>query len=203
MAESDMEQAWLYHEIGRCHLELNNYDTACDFGKKSFEFAHKMEDDHWKLNATVLIAQSLAKMNDAQSLEKAIEHFEKAVEIAEKQDDEAAIKAIKKALDDTKIKLSKVQSEDNNDDDEDKKDKDRKVSTKSPENSNNKGRKSTIRSYSKQEDNDASKRKSVLSKKDSAEKDDQQQQRNSPSNENKKSESNSRNSVEMDKNTDK
>ncbi len=85
MAESDMENAWLYHEIGRCHLELGNLETARDYGKKSLSFAEKMEDDHWKLNATVLIAQSEAKMNDVASLQSAIEHFEKAIQIAEKQ----------------------------------------------------------------------------------------------------------------------
>jgi tetratricopeptide (TPR) repeat protein len=85
MAESDMENAWLYHEIGRCHLELGSFDTAKDYGEKSLGFAEKMEDDHWKLNATVLIAQSEAKMNDVASLQSAIEHFEKAIKIAEKQ----------------------------------------------------------------------------------------------------------------------
>ena len=131
MAESDMENAWLFHEIGRCHLELGNYETARDYGKKSLTYAEKMNDDHWKLNATVLIAQSEAKMSDAASLQNAVEHFEKAIGIAEKQDDESAVKAIRKAMEECQTKLRKTQtaspkSDKTNNSDKIKKEKDDK-----------------------------------------------------------------------------
>lgn len=39
----------------------------------------------WKLNATILIAQSQAKIGDEENLRKAIENFDKAYEMTEKQ----------------------------------------------------------------------------------------------------------------------
>ena len=85
MAENDMEKAWLYHEIGRCHIELGNYDTAIDFGKRCLEYSDKINDAVWQLNAVVLIAQSLAKKDNEASLTSAVEHFNRAIEMTEKQ----------------------------------------------------------------------------------------------------------------------
>jgi tetratricopeptide (TPR) repeat protein len=80
-----MEKAWLYHEIGRCHLEIGEYEVARDYGKKSFECAEKINDEVWQLNATVLIAQSEAKMSTVESLNSAIGNFEKAIVMTDKQ----------------------------------------------------------------------------------------------------------------------
>ncbi|RNA02032.1 tetratricopeptide repeat 25 [Brachionus plicatilis] len=88
LAESDMEKAWLHHEIGRCHLELGSYKVAEDFGNKSLDYSDKISDEVWKLNATILIAQSQAKIGDEENLTKAIENFEKAFEMTEKQNKE-------------------------------------------------------------------------------------------------------------------
>ena len=85
LAENDMEKAWLYHEIGRCHLEIGDYEIARDYGKKSLECSKKINDEVWQLNATVLIAQSEAKMNTVESVQSAIENFEQAVKMTEKQ----------------------------------------------------------------------------------------------------------------------
>lgn len=43
--------------IGRCHLEMGNYQTAKDYGENSLECAQRINDEVWILNATVLIAQ--------------------------------------------------------------------------------------------------------------------------------------------------
>ena len=59
MSKSALESTWLYHEIGRCHLELEHFDESQEFGKKSLEAAREAEDDVWQLNANVLVAQSL------------------------------------------------------------------------------------------------------------------------------------------------
>lgn len=85
LAENDMEKAWLYHEIGRCHLEMGDFDVAKDFGKKSLECAEKINDEVWQLNATVLIAQSEVKLGDIDNLNNAISNFEKAFRMTEKQ----------------------------------------------------------------------------------------------------------------------
>lgn len=58
MAESDLEETWLYHEIGRCHLELENYDQALSFGQQSMTAAVEAKDNVWRLNACVLMAQA-------------------------------------------------------------------------------------------------------------------------------------------------
>ena len=58
LAKSALERTWLYHEIGRCYLEIGEYETSLDYGQKSFTAAEEAEDDVWQLNATVLIAQA-------------------------------------------------------------------------------------------------------------------------------------------------
>nr|XP_014350291.1 PREDICTED: tetratricopeptide repeat protein 25 isoform X1 [Latimeria chalumnae]XP_014350292.1 PREDICTED: tetratricopeptide repeat protein 25 isoform X2 [Latimeria chalumnae] len=95
LAKSNLEKAWLYHEIGRCYLELNCNVDARDYGEKSLLFAQEAEDDEWKLNASVLIAQSEVKLGDNQT---AITYFEKALETAKLLNDEAAERAIINAL---------------------------------------------------------------------------------------------------------
>lgn len=89
MAETDMEKTWLYHEIGRCHIELGNYDKAIDYGKKSLECAERLSDanekSNWTLNATVLIAQAKSKLDTVEDLNDAIENFEKAISFAEQK----------------------------------------------------------------------------------------------------------------------
>ena len=58
MSKSPLESTWLYHEIGRCYLELQKYQDARDFGEKSLAAAKEAEDDGWQLHASVLVAQS-------------------------------------------------------------------------------------------------------------------------------------------------
>ena len=58
MSKSPLESTWLYHEIGRCNLELGSYKEAKDFGEKSSAAANEADDKMWQLNATVLIAQA-------------------------------------------------------------------------------------------------------------------------------------------------
>ena len=58
LSRSPLESTWLYHEIGRCHLELGNHEEARDFGEKSSTAAQEADDDMWQLNATVLMAQA-------------------------------------------------------------------------------------------------------------------------------------------------
>jgi hypothetical protein len=58
MSKSPLESAWLFHEIGRCHLELDHYVDAKDNGRKALEAAKEGDDKTWKLHASVLVAQS-------------------------------------------------------------------------------------------------------------------------------------------------
>ena len=58
LSKSVLESTWLYHEIGRCHLELKYYQDAKEFGQKSLAAAEQADDKVWQLNATVLEAQA-------------------------------------------------------------------------------------------------------------------------------------------------
>ncbi|XP_043910489.1 outer dynein arm-docking complex subunit 4-like isoform X2 [Protopterus annectens] len=95
--KSSIEKTWLYHELGRCYLELNCNSKAKDYGEKSLASAEEAGDSEWQLNATVLAAQSEVKLGDNQA---AVSYFEKALEIAKLLNDEAAHQAIMNALED-------------------------------------------------------------------------------------------------------
>ena len=58
LSRSALESTWLYHEIGRCYLELDECQMAIDNGRNSLEEAKKAHDQIWQLNANVLIAQA-------------------------------------------------------------------------------------------------------------------------------------------------
>ncbi|KAK2547755.1 Outer dynein arm-docking complex subunit 4, partial [Acropora cervicornis] len=78
LSKSALESTWLYHEIGRCHLELKYYQDAKEFGQKSLAAAEQAGD----------------------------KSFEKALDLAKILDDEAAENAISKALSDVNERLA-------------------------------------------------------------------------------------------------
>lgn len=61
LIKTPLESTWLFHEIGRCHLELKNFQDAKEYGQKSLAAAQEADDQVWQLNATVLIAQAEGK----------------------------------------------------------------------------------------------------------------------------------------------
>eukprot|EP00105_Crassostrea_gigas_P014181 XP_011430756.1 PREDICTED: tetratricopeptide repeat protein 25 isoform X8 [Crassostrea gigas] len=130
MSKSPLESTWLYHEIGRCYLELQRYQDARDFGEKAIQAAKEAEDDGWQLHASVLVAQSEVKLGDLQS---ASESFERSLDIAKKLNDGPAEAAIKKAMEEVNNRIVQGVKEGDGKDDEDresvKSDKDRKGAT--------------------------------------------------------------------------
>lgn len=58
MSKSPLESTWLYHEIGRCYLELGEYAEAKKYGEQSETAAVEAEDQMWQLQASVLTAQA-------------------------------------------------------------------------------------------------------------------------------------------------
>ena len=62
MVKTAEQSTWLYHELGRCQLELGNYNQARDLGEKSLTSANETQDQMWQLNASVLIAQAESKL---------------------------------------------------------------------------------------------------------------------------------------------
>ncbi|NXO32276.1 TTC25 protein, partial [Cisticola juncidis] len=91
MAQSSLEKAWLFHEIGRCYLELGKAEVAQDYGQKSLQAADEEGDVEWQLHATVLVAQAQVKLKDYPS---AILSFERALEKAKLVPSEDAQNAI-------------------------------------------------------------------------------------------------------------
>lgn len=48
----------MFHEIGRCYLELDQALQAQNYGEKSQQCAEEEGDIEWQLNASVLVAQA-------------------------------------------------------------------------------------------------------------------------------------------------
>uniref|UniRef100_A0A8C9H967 Outer dynein arm-docking complex subunit 4 n=1 Tax=Piliocolobus tephrosceles TaxID=591936 RepID=A0A8C9H967_9PRIM len=64
LAKTTLEKTWLFHEIGRCYLELDQAWQAQNYGEKSQQCAEEEGDIEWQLNASVLVAQAQA-LDDA------------------------------------------------------------------------------------------------------------------------------------------
>ncbi|XP_062302088.1 outer dynein arm-docking complex subunit 4-like isoform X2 [Osmerus eperlanus] len=99
LAHAGLERTWLFHEIGRCHLELKRYAEARDYGIRSLLAADEITDEKWQLNACVLVAQSELKLGNFKS---SVVHFERALDTAKLLQDDPARDAIHKALRDAK-----------------------------------------------------------------------------------------------------
>ncbi|XP_059936980.1 outer dynein arm-docking complex subunit 4 [Mesoplodon densirostris] len=97
LAKSTLEKTWLFHEIGRCYLELDQAWQAQNYGEKSLQCAEEEGDIEWQLNASVLVAQAQVKLRD---FESAVNNFEKALERAKLVHNNQAQQAIINALDD-------------------------------------------------------------------------------------------------------
>ncbi|XP_036406300.1 tetratricopeptide repeat protein 25 [Megalops cyprinoides] len=103
LACSSLEKTWLFHEIGRCYLELERHTEARDYGSRSLEAADDTGDEKWQLNASVLVAQSEVKLGNYES---AVAHFERALDWAKLLRDSPAKEAIQKALCEAKQHLT-------------------------------------------------------------------------------------------------
>ncbi|XP_042576390.1 outer dynein arm-docking complex subunit 4-like isoform X2 [Cyprinus carpio] len=90
-----LEKAWLFHEIGRCYLELKRYSEARDCGSRSLMAADDISDEKWQLNASVLMAQAELKLGNYKAC---VLHFERALDQAKLLQDDSASEAIQKAL---------------------------------------------------------------------------------------------------------
>ncbi|KAM5273399.1 outer dynein arm-docking complex subunit 4 [Ctenodactylus gundi] len=97
LAKTALEKTWLFHEIGRCYLQLDRAWQAQSCGEKSLQYAEEEGDIEWQLNASVLVAQAQVKLRD---FESAVNNFEKALERAKLVHNNEAQQAIISALDD-------------------------------------------------------------------------------------------------------
>lgn len=51
----------MFHELGRCYLELGGNEEARKFGVRSLTAADEISDEKWKIMAIVLISQAECK----------------------------------------------------------------------------------------------------------------------------------------------
>ncbi|XP_064843448.1 outer dynein arm-docking complex subunit 4 isoform X2 [Oncorhynchus masou masou] len=102
LASGGLERTWLFHEIGRCYLELKRHTEARDYGVRSLAVADEIADEKWQLNACVLVAQSEMKLGNFKS---GVAHFERALDRAKVLQDDPARDAIQKALREARQRL--------------------------------------------------------------------------------------------------
>ena len=48
---------WVHHEMGKCYLELKEFDLAKEVGERAVTLAGEVKDMTWYLNSSVLVAQ--------------------------------------------------------------------------------------------------------------------------------------------------
>ncbi|XP_059204393.1 outer dynein arm-docking complex subunit 4 [Centropristis striata] len=102
LVRGGLEKTWLFHEIGWCYLELSHHKEARHYGLRSVHAADEIADEKWQINANVLVAQSEMKLGN---FESCVSHFEQALTKAKLQEDDSAVIAIQKALDEAKEHL--------------------------------------------------------------------------------------------------
>lgn len=103
LVQDGLERAWLFHEIGRCYLELKLHEKARDYGCQSLSAADEINDEKWQMNANVLLAQAELKLSNYESC---VSHFEIALNIAKRLQDDPAKGAIQKALCEAKNQIT-------------------------------------------------------------------------------------------------
>ncbi|XP_025842800.2 outer dynein arm-docking complex subunit 4 isoform X4 [Vulpes vulpes] len=116
LAKTTLEKTWLFHEIGRCYLELDQAWQAQHYGEKSQQCAEEEGDIEWQLNASVLVAQAQEEATELESLrvaakekesmkrgrdelEKVVKHWEREPAESEKEtEDELSQETLKVAV---------------------------------------------------------------------------------------------------------
>ena len=91
----ELENAWLFHEIGRCYMEIQDYTSALDKGKEAKGYADSARDTEWIFNTAVLMAQAqtFLKMHEG-----ALASFGDALAAAKSRGDNTAIMSIESAI---------------------------------------------------------------------------------------------------------
>ena len=56
-ARTSLERAYLFHELGRCYMEMNKMDVAKHYVTQTLEEAYKIDDHVWLMNGLIFMAQ--------------------------------------------------------------------------------------------------------------------------------------------------
>ncbi|XP_022049286.2 outer dynein arm-docking complex subunit 4 isoform X1 [Acanthochromis polyacanthus] len=97
-----LEKTCLFHGLGCCYLMLDRHEEARDFGLRSAAAADEAADEKWQMNANVLVAQSELKLGN---FESSAFYFERALTQAKLEEDNFAMNAVRKALEEAKQQL--------------------------------------------------------------------------------------------------
>eukprot|EP00039_Didymoeca_costata_P006803 m.93330 g.93330 ORF g.93330 m.93330 type:complete len:108 (+) comp13399_c0_seq1:1252-1575(+) len=62
--ENNEENAWLYHDLGRCFCEIGDYEQALDYGLLALDASRKSGHLRWTLYACLLIGQCKVQNRD-------------------------------------------------------------------------------------------------------------------------------------------
>ncbi|KAJ8314357.1 hypothetical protein KUTeg_008918 [Tegillarca granosa] len=95
LCKSNVETAWLYHEIGNCFLVLSQYAFAKEAARRSIEAADAEEQCSYQLQSCVLKGVAEVKLKEYHA---AFNTFERAMKQARRQGDETAEESIREAL---------------------------------------------------------------------------------------------------------
>lgn len=95
-----IEKTWLYHEIGRCHLELEEYEQSYDYGRMSLSAAEEIKEEDWRMNASLLCAQSLVNQNQGNA---ALTYYQQVMDIAKEQGRTDVEERMKKIIEDLEV----------------------------------------------------------------------------------------------------
>lgn len=95
-----IEKTWLYHEIGRCHLELEEYEQSYDYGRMSLSAAEEIKEEDWRMNASLLCAQSLVNQNQGNA---ALPYYQQVMDIAKEQGRTDVEERMKKIIEDLEV----------------------------------------------------------------------------------------------------
>ena len=103
-------QSWLYHDIGRCHLELGNYPRSLDAARRCLRCAQHARSKKWTLRGQLLSGQSLLKQG---RYVEAVAALTVAARIAEEEGDAegAMLEYIQSLIDDVTRLLRRLNSE--------------------------------------------------------------------------------------------
>lgn len=103
-----LEKTWLYHEIGRCYMELGEYDQSLDYGRMSLSVAEEMNETDWKMNASLLCAQSLVGQGQSSA---ALSYYQQVMDIAKEQGKNGVEERMKKIIED--LEVSELEKQEN------------------------------------------------------------------------------------------
>ncbi|OUM62120.1 hypothetical protein PIROE2DRAFT_44600, partial [Piromyces sp. E2] len=97
----EIEMAWLNHDIGRCYLNMENYEKALEYGKNSHQIAQSINNSNWILASRALCGQSYTRLNN---YEEALKYYELALETAKELNDQEGIRCLAISIENIKEK---------------------------------------------------------------------------------------------------